>query len=121
MAKFRLDLRPVLRAIATEIQDENVRRLLGGQGVAGETLAPEKQPPAATGKKRVRVLGVRRSLAELAAVVGIRSGAMLRDLGRRANQKIGRVGFKITPSADVRLRFFAFVNGDKHQVSRPVS
>src|SRR6202043_608589 len=61
MARLKLDLRPVLRLIASRIQDENQDRLLSEQGVNNEELDPRKEREAALdpGRKRVRILGVR--------------------------------------------------------------
>lgn len=119
----KIDLRKTLRAIATAIQDANLDRLLTGTTVTGGSVAPRAvEPQAATGRaRRARIFGIRVSLRELAGKVGVKTGAMLRDVTRRANQKIGRAGFKIIPSADVRMRWFAFQAGTERQVPRPTS
>ena len=124
MAKVRFDFRKELRALAARVQDENLARLLTGQTVSGGAVAPHKVPaePVLKGRaKRVRLHGIRVSLRELAGRIGVRTGAMLKDITRRANAKIGRVSFKIVPSPEVRRRWFAFVAGTKKQVARPVS
>jgi hypothetical protein len=123
MPKFRVDLRKPLRAIATQVQEANVARLLGGQSVSGGDLAAAKVEPSGgkPGRRRIRVFGVRHSLADLAGRVGVKSGEMLKDLARRGNQKIKRTGFKIVPSASVWTRFFVFNKGDREQAARPVS
>ncbi len=121
MARLRLDLRPVFRAIAARLQDENADRLLRSQGVRDEELAPNKTPPeSVTGRKRVRVFGVRVALKELARL-GVKTGEMLRDLTRRGNIKVGRLGFKIKPSAATRVRWVVFNKGrEERQPARPV-
>ena len=121
MARLRLDLRPALRALAAKIQDENADRLLRGQGVREEELAPPKEPPQApTGRKRVRVLGVRVAAKELVRL-GVKTGEMLKDLTRRGNIKLGRLSFKIVPSAKTRLRWVVFNKGrEEKQPPRPV-
>src|SRR5207244_3157904 len=90
MARLRLDLRPILRAIAARIQDENQGRLLQGRGVRDEELAPKKEGPseAATTRKRVRLLGVRVKLRELSGKLGVKTGELLKDLVRRGNIKL---------------------------------
>lgn len=123
MATFKLDLRKILREIATKIQDENLDRLLTGTRVDGGPI----QPRAARGvgakgrAKRIRIFGLKVSLRELADKTGVKSGAMLKDVTKRSNQKIGRVGFKIIPSRDILIRWSVFNAGDKRQVDRPVS
>lgn len=120
---MKLDLRKTLRAIATRVQDENQHRLLTGQQVSGAAVVPRAvEPPSVSGrKKRVRILGIRLSLAEISLKVGVRSGEMLKDATRRSNMKIGRVSFKIIPSAAVRQRWFAFNAGTRRQPPRSIS
>ena len=121
MARLRLDLRPVLRAIAARLQDENADRLLRSVGVRDEELAPQKAPPeAVTGRKRIRVFGVRVALKELTRL-GVKTGEMLKDLTRRGNVKVGRLGFKIKPSPETRIRWVVFNKGrEDRQPARPV-
>ena len=123
----KLDLRKTLRAIGQAIQDENVDRLLQGLTVDGGTVAP-RVTTVTTPKgrqKRVRINGIRISVGELQGKPGVRSGDMLKDAGRRANIKVGRVSVKIIPSPAMRARWFAFMkgvnSGDHKQVARPVS
>src|SRR5205823_6228040 len=98
MAKLKLDLRPILRAIGAKIQDENAERLLQGEDVRGDELEVAKGPiEAAKGRKRVRVLGVRVAVKELVRL-GVRTGEMLKDLTRRGNVKVGRTSVKVVPS-----------------------
>jgi len=123
MARLKLDLRPVLRLIASRIQDENQDRLLSEQGVRDEELEPRKERASAQdpGRKRVRILGVRIKLKSLSEKLGVQTGALLKDLVRRGNIKLGRLGFKIVPSADVRIRWIVFNKGrEGKQPPRPV-
>ena len=121
MARLRLDLRPVLRAIAARLQDENADRLLRGQGVRDEELAPKKTPPEpVTGRRRIRVFGIRVALKELTRL-GVQTGEMLKDLTRRGNIKVGRLGVKIKPSPATRVRWVVFNKGrEELQPPRPV-
>lgn len=122
MPKLKLDLRKELRAIAGAVQEDNARRLLEGSSLGGGSLAARKtQPHAVASKRRIRVLGERRAIAELAGNVGVASGDMLKDLTRRGNVKVGRVSFKIVPSASVLVRTRVFQSGDKRQTARPFS
>lgn len=120
---MKLDLRKTLRAIAAKVQDENLDRLLAGRQVSGGSVEPRAVEPEPAGgrKKRVRILGIRVSLAELTVKVGVRSGDMLKDVTRRSNAKIGRVSFKIVPSPAVRQRWFAFNAGNSRQPPRSIS
>lgn len=117
------DFRKVLRSIATAIQDANLERLLSGITVTGRSVAQRvDRAVRSTGRaKRVRLHGLRISVRELAGIVGVKTGDMLKDVTRRANQKIGRTGFKIIPSASVIRRWFAFQAGREGQVARPTS
>ena len=123
MARLRLDFRKVLRAVANRTQDENQARLLASQGVNGEGIAPRAVEPV-VGKSRRRIRlgpeGTRVAVKDLQRV-GIRSGAMLADLTRRGNARIGRVSFKIVPSPAVRAKYWAFVKGRRggDQPARP--
>ena len=121
MARLKLDLRPVFRAIAAKLQDENADRLLRSQGVRDEELVPKKAPPErVTGRKRIRVFGVRVALKELTRL-GVKTGEMLKDLTRRGNIKVGRLGFKIKPSPETRIRWVVFNKGrEERQPPRPV-
>jgi len=134
VARLRLDFRKLLREIANKAQDENLERLLSGRAVDGSDLAERKSPDQAPSKgraSRVRIFGVRVSLRELAGRLGVKTGAMLRDITRRANVKLSRTSFKIVPSPEVRTRWFAFVKGASRnlenanatsiQPARPVS
>lgn len=121
MARLKLDLRPALRAIATRVQDENQDRLLQARGVRDDELAAKKgRASESTSRKRVRILGVRAKVAELAGKLGVKSGALLKDLVRRGNIKLGRTSFRIVPSADVLLRWVVFNKGrgDKQPARR---
>jgi len=118
----KIDLRKTLRAIAQRIQDANAQRLVSSEAVAGGALEPRRSiPQATTSRRRLRILGERRALAELAGAVGIATGDMLKDLVRRANIKLGRTGFKITPSSSEILKTRVFTAGDRHQAARPFS
>lgn len=119
----KVDFRKTLRAIATAVQNQNLERLLGAVKLNGGTVLPRAQEVAtATGRaKRVRLFGIRVNLRDIAGKVGVGTGAMLRDVTRKANQKIGRVSFKIIPSPEMRMRWFAFQAGTKHQPPRPTS
>ncbi len=121
MAKLKLDLRPVLRALGARIQDENADRLLGGQDVRGNELEPAKElAEEAKGRKRIRVLGIRVAVRELVRL-GVKTGEMLKDLTRRGNVKVGRTSLKIVPSAKTRLRWIVFNKGrEGKQPARPV-
>jgi hypothetical protein len=123
----KVDLRKTLRAIGNALQDENVDRLLEGLTIDGASVAPRVTTVTTpTGRqKRVRIKGVRISLRDLGGRPGIASGAMLKDAGRRANVKVGRVSVKVVPSPAMRARWFAYMKGvntaQRHQVARPVS
>lgn len=119
----KLDLRKLLRAIATQIQDDNLDRLLSGRTVDGGVVAPRvvRSLVGAGRAKRVRILGIRVSVRDLAGNVGVKTGAALKDVTKRSNIKIGRVSFKIIPSPEVRARWLTFQAGSKHQVPRPTS
>jgi hypothetical protein len=123
VGKLKLDLRKTLRAIAVDVQDAIVSRLVSGSSVSGEELAPQKEREHAQAigrRKRVRVLGVRIALAGLAGKVGIKTGELLKGLQRRSNIRIGRVSFKIVPPAEVLARWNVLNKGDARQVARPV-
>lgn len=119
----KLDLRKTLRSIASQVQDDNLERLLRGLKVNGGSIAPRLLEAAATKGRaaRIRLNGVRVSLRDLVGAVGVKSGAMLRDVVRRGNIRMGRASFKIVPSREVLRRWFAFQAGTDHQVSRPTS
>lgn len=122
MPRLNLDFRKILRAIANKAQDANVERLLTGSTVSGGTVAAREQGARPTSSRaRVRILGVRVKLAELVGKVGIATGAMLRDLTRRGNVKLGRLSFRIVPSAAQLLKWRVFNSGRKGQEPRPVS
>jgi hypothetical protein len=122
MARLKLDLRRVLRAIAVRIQDANADRLLQERGVHDEELVPKRvQANEPVGRRRVRILGVRVKLADLAGKLGVRTGELLKDLTRRGNIKLGRLSFRIVPSAETRLRWVVFNKGrGEKQPPRPV-
>jgi hypothetical protein len=124
MARLKIDLRPILRALAARIQDENQDRLLQARGVRDEELAPKREGPSEPKtRKRVRILGVRVKLQDLSGKLGVRTGELLKDLVRRGNVKLGRLSFRIVPSsAELVLRWTVFNKGrgDK-QPARPVS
>lgn len=108
----KLDFRKTLRGIATSIQAANQDRLLSGQSLASGPLAPRVESTSSSAtKKRVRIAGIRVKLAELTGNVGVASGALLKDLTRAGNIKLGRTSFKIVPSPDVLLRMLCFVHG----------
>jgi hypothetical protein len=122
MAKLQIDLRPVLRAIAARIQDENQDRLLQARGVRDEELAPKKEAASTSStRKRVRILGVRVKLAQLSDKLGVKTGDLLKDLVRRGNIKVGRTSFRIVPSAELLVRWVVFNKGraEKKQPPRP--
>lgn len=124
MANLRLDLRKTLRAIATAAQDANLERLLTGLGVRGESLTPRALHAHAVSsgrRARVRLLGVRVALSGLVGRLGVKSGAMLKDLSRRGNIKVGRTSFRVVPSPEVILRWRVFNAGSRQQEARPVS
>lgn len=123
MARLRFDFRKLLRSIANRTQDENQARLLASQGVNGEGIAARaSEPVAAKSRRRIRLgpEGTRVAVKDLQRV-GIRSGAMLADLTRRGNVKLGRTSFRIVPSPAVRAKYWAFVKGRRggDQPARP--
>lgn len=120
----RLDFRRTLRAIAARLQDANLVRLLAGSEVGGSSVAlrvPEQGERPGVGRKRIRLNGTRHKLADLVGRAGVRTGEMLKDTVRRANIKLGRAGFKVIPSGNVKRRWWAFNAGTEHQVKRPIS
>lgn len=108
----KLDFRKTLRSIATRIQAANQARLLAGQGLDGAPLPPRVTlDSGSSSKKRIRIGGVKVKLAELAGSVGVATGALLKDLVRAGNVKLGRTSFKIIPSPEVFTRMVCFVGG----------
>lgn len=122
---FKPDFRKELRATGNAIQDDNARRLISGQTVSGGSVAPRKAArEKPTGRaRRVRVLGARLSTKDLQGSPGVDTGAMLRDMTKRGNVKVGRTSVKITPSPDQILKVRTFIAGNKKtgQPPRPVS
>lgn len=118
------DFRKTLRAIAVATQDANLDRLLSGRTVGGGTVLPrfdEREVVVKGRARRVRLFGIRVSVKDLSGKVGVKTGAMLNDVTRRGNIKVGRVSFKIIPSPEMRARWFAFQAGTKKQPPRPTS
>lgn len=120
---FRPDFRKSLRAAGKTIQDDNADRLLKGESVTGEEIAPDVQKkPASGSRKRARVLGVRVPLAQLSSRPGVKSGGMLKDLTRRGNVKVGRTSVKVVPSPEEIVKTRVFNAGRRgKQVPRPFS
>lgn len=116
-----LDFRKELRQIANAAQDANVTRLLAGEAVSGGTLEPPKSEAGpSTSRRRVRIFGSKIAVKNIQRL-GIKSGDMLKDAGRRSNVKLGRTSFKIVPSPAIRARWFAFNAGTKNAAARPFS
>jgi hypothetical protein len=119
----RFDFRTILRGIGARAQDENQDRLLSGTTVNGAPVEPrvDSGGKPTKGKKRVRVLGVRVNLGQLTKNVGVRTGAMLKDMTKRSNIRVTRTTMKIIPSNAVFKRWMVFNKGDKRQAARPIS
>jgi hypothetical protein len=102
------DFKKTLREQAEKCQDETRARLLAGQTVEGGAVEPKKADP----KK------------EDGGTPGVRTGALLAELGRRENIQVRETGFTIRVSPEQAVKWTVYNAGREEgsvQPPRPVS
>ena len=98
------DFKKTLREQAEKCQDENRARLLAGQTVEGGAVEPKKKEDGGT--------------------PGVKSGALLAELGRRENIQVHDTGFTIGVSPEQSAKWTVYNAGREEngvQPPRPVS
>lgn len=115
--RIKYDFRKVLREIGRLVVSETQRRMSSGTTPSGGPVAPLAPSTIAQRQRRkklrVRVAGERVAFAAGQLVPGVRTGELLKSMGKAGNVRVRKSGFVVYPRAsnEIFLRWMFFNAG----------